>query len=68
MKTIVVPGMELTLDQIHQFENLIPLHMTPYMGFTEEFERVYGQAFRIVPRKSFFQYFPEFQDDSFSRH
>ncbi|MCB1165967.1 MAG: hypothetical protein KDK33_07430 [Leptospiraceae bacterium] len=68
MKTIVVPGMEITLEQIHQFENQIPFHMTPYMGFTEEFERSYGQAFRIVPRKSFFQYFPEFEDDTFSRY
>lgn len=66
MKTEIVPGMNVTLDQIHQFENEIPFHMTPAVNYSSEFLASYGRVYRIVPRRLFFQYFPEYRDDFFA--
>lgn len=50
---------KITLQDFYNFENKIPFHMTPYLGFTEEFLKEFSPYYRIVSLDSFFQYFPE---------
>lgn len=64
MKTQVSPGMSITLESIHNFENEIPFHMAPDISYTEIFQKVFGMKYRIVPREQFFLAFPEFEEIS----
>ncbi len=50
---------KISLQDFHNFEIKIPFHMTPFLGFTEEFLKEYSPYYRIVALDSFFRYFPE---------
>lgn len=64
LKTQVVPGMRITVDELNSFENEIPFHMTPELPFTEEFTQEYGTGYIIVPQDLFFETFPEYNPHS----
>ncbi len=61
MKTQLIPGMSLTLEKMNQFEHEIPFHMAPEMEYSEVWKNEYGQGYRLAPRQTFFQYFPEYE-------
>ncbi len=61
MKTQIVPGMEITVDQMNGFENTIAFHMTPEVSWSDHYMKKYGVGYRLVPRNQFFQFFPEFE-------
>ncbi len=61
MKTQIVPGMAISVDEMTGFENSIPFHVTPEVPFSKDFDRFYGTGYEIVPRNLFFQYFPEYE-------
>jgi hypothetical protein len=60
MKTQIVPGMKISVDDMNSFENSIAFHMTPELPYTQEFLKIFGEGYRIVPASLFFSYFPEF--------
>jgi len=64
IKTQIVPGMGVTLDEIHDFENSIPFHMTPELPYSDEFLQEFGVGYRIVPVDLFFRFFPEYDPDT----
>ncbi len=61
VKTQIVPGMSVTVEEMNQFENTIPFHMTPDLPFTDHFTETYGAGYRLAPRELFFKYFPEYE-------
>ena len=60
MKAQLVPGMELSVERMNNFEAEIPFHMAPEVEFSNQWYENYGMGYRIVPRTVFFQYFPEY--------
>jgi len=64
LKTQIVPGMRLTVDELNLFENEIPFHMTPEIQHTEEYEKEYGSGYMIVPAGLFFEAYPEYLGDA----
>jgi len=61
VKTQIVSGMTVTVEDLNQFENTVPFHMTPDLPFTESFVDKYGLGYRLAPRELFFKYFPEYE-------
>lgn len=53
---------KITLQDFHSFEEKVPFHMTPFLGFTEEFLKEFSPYYRIVSFESFFRTYPEFTD------
>ncbi len=63
LKTQIVPGMRLTMDQMRAFELSIPFHITPEIPYSKKYLKNYGEGFRIVPRVLFFHHFPEYSPE-----
>lgn len=61
MKAQISDGSDVTLTQIHEFEERIPFNMTPYIVYSADFLSQFGFHYRIVPAELFFDYFPEFE-------
>lgn len=61
MKTQIIPGMEISVDQMNSFENTIAFHMTPEVPWSELFLKQYGTGYRLAPRRLFFRHFPEYE-------
>jgi hypothetical protein len=61
MKSQISEGTEISLTQIHEFEERIPFSMTPFIPFTADFLSQFGAHYRIVPAGLFFAHFPEFE-------
>lgn len=53
----------VTIGQMNEFQEKIPFHMTPYMPFTEDFQKEFGRYYRIVRQDDFFSFYPERIDD-----
>lgn len=47
-------------QDFYNFEDKVSFHQLPVLSFTANFTKNYLSAYRIVPRKLFFDYFPEF--------
>ena len=63
IKTQISPGMTVTVEEMIEFENSIPFHMTPEVRYTDSFLKQYGTTYRIVPSTLFFSNFPEFNPE-----
>lgn len=63
LKTQIIPGMLLTMDQMRAFELSIPFHITPEINYSKKYVENYGLGFRIVPRVLFLTYFPEYSNE-----
>lgn len=61
LKTQIVPGMHISVDDLNAYENTIAFHMTPEVSWSTEFMETYGTGYRLVPRSLFFRYFPEYE-------
>jgi hypothetical protein len=51
-------------DDFYQFEDRIGFHQLPIISFSEEFMEHHPYKFRIISQKLFFEYFPEFYEES----
>ncbi len=60
MKTQIVPGMRVTVEEMNAFENDIAFHMTPEIPFTEEYIKEHGSGYMVLPYDMFFETFPEY--------
>lgn len=60
MKTQVVPGMRVTVEEMNAFENEIAFHMTPEVSYSDEYVAEYGDLYIVVPFRLFFETFPEY--------
>ncbi len=49
-------------QEFYNFEDRIGFYQLPEVGFTEDFTVNYPTKYRVVPRKLFLSYFPEFDD------
>lgn len=61
MKTQIIPGMSVSVDEMVQFENTIAFHMTPEASWSDDFMDHYGMGYRLVPQSIFFKHFPEYE-------
>ncbi len=61
LKAQLVPGMKVTQEQVAEFENNIPIHLSPDILYSDEFLKQYGLGYRIVPRLLLFNQYEEFQ-------
>lgn len=61
MKSQIVPGMKITAEQLNEFENNIPLHISPDVPHGDTFIQIYGLGYRIVPRILLFTQYEEFR-------
>lgn len=61
MKANISEGADVSLTQIHEFEERIPFSMTPYIPYTADFLSQFGMHYRIVPADLFFYHFPEYE-------
>ena len=61
MKSQLVPDMKVTQEHITEFENNIPIHLSPEVLPSEAFVKEYGTGYRIVPRVLLFGQYEEFQ-------
>ncbi len=55
---------ELTRKEFINFEERINFHQLPELSFTEEFVAANPRHFRIISQKLFFDYFPEYAEDT----
>jgi hypothetical protein len=62
MKAQISTAAEVTLTQIHDFEERIPFNMSPYIQYSPDFLAQFGPHFRIVPATMFFDAYPEYED------
>lgn len=67
MKAHISEGADVSLTQIHEFEERIPFNMTPFIPHTADFLSQFGVHYRIVPAALFFDHFPEYES-IFDRH
>jgi hypothetical protein len=49
-------------EDFYTFEDRINFHQLPVVDFTSAYFKRYPDKYRVVPRKLFFDYFPEFND------
>ncbi|MCE9500517.1 MAG: hypothetical protein K8R21_08475 [Leptospira sp.] len=56
------PGKNFERQDFYNFEDKIGFYQLPEVSFTLPFLENYPVKYRIVPRKLFFDYFPEFDD------
>lgn len=62
MKAHISTMAEVSLTQIHEFEERIPFNMSPCIAHSPDFLAQFGPHFRIVPARMFFTAFPEYED------
>ncbi|NCN08804.1 MAG: hypothetical protein GW938_03050 [Leptospira sp.] len=53
-----------TKDDFYQFEDRIGFHQLPILDYSEKYLENYSYKNRIISQKLFFEYFPEFYDDT----
>ncbi|MCG9874595.1 MAG: hypothetical protein MH321_07405 [Leptospiraceae bacterium] len=53
-----------TKDDFYQFEDRIGFHQLPILDYSERYLQNYFHKHRIISQKLFFEYFPEFLDES----
>lgn len=62
MKTQIIHGMRITVEEMVSFENDIAFHMTPEISFTDEYLTEYGSGYMVVPYDLFFETYPEYAE------
>lgn len=62
IKDYLIKNDIFTKQNFYDFEDKIGFHGLPKIPFTKKFIKHHPEKYRIVPRKLFFDFFPEFND------